>query len=44
MRSWEDLNKKHPQIARDLFLYNFHKAGFNFTSSSFINFAPTSLK
>lgn len=42
--SWADLNRTHPLIARDLFLYNFYKLGFQFGPGSFMNLAPTEVK
>lgn len=43
-RSWEDLQKDYPEVARDLFLYNFYKSGFNFGPYSFMHLAPSTLK
>lgn len=42
--SWAELSKEFPQIATDLFLYNFYKLGFNFSPFSFMNLAPTEVK
>lgn len=42
--SWSDLNRTHPLIARDLFLYNFYKLGFQFGPGVFMNLAPTEVK
>lgn len=42
--SWLALFKDYPYIAGDLFMYNFHTSGFNFTPFSFMNYTPTELK
>ena len=42
--SWEELMNDHPKIARDLFIYNFYKTGFNFSPFAFMNLAPNSVK
>ena len=42
--SWEELAEDYPNIARDLFLYNFYKSGFNFTPFTFMSLAPNSIK
>jgi hypothetical protein len=42
--SWEELAEDYPNIARDLFLYNFYKSGFNFTPFTFMSLAPNSVK
>ena len=42
--SWEELMNDHPNIARDLFIYNFYKTGFNFSPFAFMNLAPNSVK
>lgn len=42
--SWSDLSRTNPLIARDLFLYNFYKLGFQFGPSAFMNLAPTEVK
>lgn len=42
--SWADLAKVNPLIARDLFLYNFYRQGFQFGPNSFMNLAPTEVK
>lgn len=42
--SWADLNRTHPKVARDLFLYNFYKLGFQFSPHTFMNLAPTEVK
>lgn len=42
--SWEELAEEYPNIARDLFLYNFYKSGFNFTPFTFMSLAPNSVK
>lgn len=42
--SWADLNSTHPELAKDLFLYNFYKLGFQFSPGSFMNLAPTEVK
>ena len=40
--SWEELMNDYPNIARDLFIYNFYKTGFNFSPFAFMNLAPNS--
>lgn len=42
--SWTELNRTYPEIARDLFLYNFYKLGFDFSPLTFMNLAPTEVK
>ena len=42
--SWTELNRTKPLIARDLFLYNFYKLGFDFSPLTFMNLAPTEVK
>lgn len=42
--SWAELNAKFPRIAKDLFLYNFYKLGFDFSPLTFMNLAPFELK
>ena len=42
--SWAELLKTEPDLARDLFMYNFHKLGFTFSPLAFMNLAPTELK
>ena len=42
--SWEQLAEEYPNIARDLFIYNFYKTGFNFSPFAFMNLAPNSIK
>ena len=42
--SWTELNRTEPLIARDLFLYNFYKLGFDFSPLTFMNLAPTEIK
>lgn len=42
--SWAELARVNPLIARDLFLYNFHKLGFTFSPKSFMNLAPVEVK
>lgn len=42
--SWSELNEEYPQIAKDLFLYNYFKLGFVFSPMAFMNLAPTSVK
>lgn len=42
--SWSELNEQYPEIARDLFLYNFYKLGFDFSPVVFMNLAPTDVK
>lgn len=42
--SWEELMNDYPNIARDLFIYNFYKTGFNFSPFAFMNLAPNSVK
>lgn len=41
---WAELFKTEPDLARDLFIYNFYKLGFTFSPLSFMNLAPTELK
>lgn len=33
-----------PDLARDLFLYNYYKLGFTFSPLAFMNLAPTKVK
>lgn len=42
--SWAELLKVEPDLARDLFMYNFYKLGFTFSPLAFMNLAPTELK
>lgn len=42
--SWDELNNQFPEIAKDLFLYNFYKLGFDFSPVVFMNLAPTGVK
>lgn len=42
--SWTELLKTEPDLARDLFMYNFYKLGFTFSPLAFMNLAPTELK
>lgn len=42
--SWADLMKESPDLARDLFLYNYYKLGFTFSPLAFMNLAPTKVK
>ena len=42
--SWEELMNDYHNIARDLFIYNFYKTGFNFSPFAFMNLAPNSVK
>ena len=42
--SWEDLANDYPNIAKDLFIYNFYKTGFNFSPFAFMNLAPNAVK
>ena len=42
--SWAELLKTEPDLARDLFMYNFYKLGFTFSPLAFMNLAPTKLK
>ena len=42
--SWEELANDYPNIARDLFVYNFYKTGFNFSPFAFMNLAPNAVK
>lgn len=42
--SWAELLKTEPDLARDLFIYNFYKLGFTFSPLAFMNLAPTELK
>lgn len=42
--SWAELLKTEPDLARDLFMYNFYKLGFTFSPLAFMNLTPTELK
>lgn len=42
--SWHELHEQFPQIAKDLFLYNYFKLGFAFSPLTFMNLAPVSVK
>ena len=42
--SWAELLKTEPDLARDLFMYNFYKLGFTFSPLAFMSLAPTELK
>ena len=42
--SWAELLKTEPDLAIDLFMYNFYKLGFTFSPLAFMNLAPTGLK
>lgn len=42
--SWAELLKTEPDLAGDLFMYNFYKLGFTFSPLAFMNLAPTELK
>lgn len=42
--NWAELLKTEPDLARDLFMYNFYKLGFTFSPLAFMNLAPTELK
>lgn len=42
--SWAELLKTEPDLARNLFMYNFYKLGFTFSPLAFMNLAPTELK
>ena len=42
--SWAELLKTEPDLARDLFMYNFYKLGFTFSPLTFMSLAPTELK
>lgn len=42
--SWAELMEETPDLARDLFLYNYYKLGFTFSPSAFMNLAPTRVK
>lgn len=42
--SWADLMRESPDLARDLFMYNYYKLGFTFSPLAFINLAPTRVK
>ena len=42
--SWTDLMKESPNLARDLFMYNYYKLGFTFSPLAFMNLAPTRVK
>lgn len=42
--SWADLMEESPDLARDLFMYNYYKLGFTFSPLAFMNLAPTKVK
>lgn len=42
--SWAELMEETPDLARDLFLYNYYKLGFTFSPLAFMNLAPTRVK
>lgn len=42
--SWADLYKYNPTLAKDLFLYCYHRTGFGFNPMSFMHLAPVALK
>lgn len=42
--SWAGLMKESPDLARDLFMYNYYKLGFTFSPLAFMNLAPTKVK
>lgn len=42
--SWADLMKESPDLARDLFMYNYYKLGFTFSPLAFMNLAPARVK
>ena len=42
--SWTELYQANPNLARDLFMYNFFKLGFTFSPRAFMNLAPTEVK
>ena len=42
--SWADLMEESPDLARDLFMYNYYKLGFTFSPLAFMNLAPTRVK
>lgn len=42
--SWAELLKTEPDLARDLFMYNFYKLGFTFSPLAFMSLVPTELK
>lgn len=42
--SWAELMEETPDLARDLFLYNYYKLGFTFSPLAFMNLAPTKVK
>ena len=42
--SWAELLKTEPDLASNLFMYNFYKLGFTFSPLAFMNLAPTELK
>ena len=42
--SWTELYQANPNLARDLFMYNFFKLGFTFSPGTFMNLAPTEVK
>lgn len=42
--SWAALMQDDPNLARDLFLYNYYKLGFGFSPRAFMHLAPVSVK
>lgn len=42
--SWANLMEESPDLARDLFMYNYYKLGFTFSPLAFMNLAPTRVK
>nr|UVM92052.1 MAG: hypothetical protein [Bacteriophage sp.] len=42
--SWANLMEESPDLARDLFMYNYYKLGFTFSPLAFMNLAPTKVK
>ena len=42
--SWTELLHINKELAEDLFLYNFHKLGFNFAHNSFMDCVPAEVK
>lgn len=42
--SWAELMEETPDLARDLFMYNYYKLGFTFSPLAFMNLAPTRVK
>ena len=42
--SWAALLQNEPQIAKDLFFYNYYQVGFRFSPKAFMHLAPTEVK